>query len=180
MQAAAAIASTSTATRRATCVKTIVFTDIESSTELAAVLGDDVWLDLLFAHEAVVEECADEFDGTVVKSLGDGFMLAFPSPKAAAAFCITLRRNLDADPVLGELLVRAGIHCGSVVPRGNDFFGTTVNTAARVAGQAIGGQTLVSSAVAEALGMTMTVPFADKELKGLPGTYHLSSLIAGE
>ncbi len=177
MTAAATIASTPTTTRRATCVKTIVFTDIESSTELSAALGDDAWLDLLFGHEDVVEVCAAEFNGTVVKSLGDGFMLAFDTPSDAAAFCVTLRRRLDDHPQLGELLIRAGIHCGSVVPRGSDFFGTTVNTAARVAGQAIGGQTLVSADVAAALDITATVPFAQTELKGLPGTYQLSSLV---
>lgn len=178
MHAAAAITPTATTTRRATCVKTIVFTDIESSTELTATMGDDAWLDLLCAHDDLVEACAVEFDGIVVKSLGDGFMMAFPSPAAAAAFCLELRRRLDADVVLGELRVRAGIHCGSVVPRRNDFYGTTVNTAARVSGHAIGGQILVSAAVAEALDASMTVPFENVELKGLPGTHQLSSLVA--
>ncbi len=178
MHAAATITSTPTTTRHAACVKTIVFTDIESSTELTAALGDDAWVDLLIAHDTLVEACAAEFDGTVVKSLGDGFMLAFPSPAAAADFCINLRRRLDDDLALGELRVRAGIHCGSVVPRRNDFFGTTVNTAARVSGQAIGGQTLVSEEVAKLLDVTMTVPFGEVELKGLAGTYQLSSLVA--
>ena len=163
--------------RQAACEMTIVFTDIESSTELTAAFGDEAWLDILIAHDDIVEACADEFDGNVIKSLGDGFMLTFAAPAAAAAFCIELRNRLDECDALEGIRVRAGIHHGSVIPRRGDVYGTAVNTAARVSGQAIGGQTLVSAEVARHLDASSTVPFAAVELKGLEGTHELFSLV---
>ena len=58
---------------------TIAFSDIEGSTELAVRLGDQKWLDLLRWHESVVENAVTREGGRVVKSLGDGHMLVFPS-----------------------------------------------------------------------------------------------------
>lgn len=163
--------------REAAREMTIVFTDIESSTELTATNGDEGWLDLLICHDDIVEACAAEHGGTIVKSLGDGFMLTFDAPSTAAAFCLDLRRRLDDCADLADIRIRAGIHHGSVIPSRGDFYGTAVNTAARVAGQAIGGQTLVSETVARQLDAECTVPFAHVGLKGLPGTYRLSSLV---
>ena len=58
---------------------TIAFSDLEGSTELAVRLGDEKWLDLLRWHDRVVESAVTQENGRVVKSLGDGHMLAFAS-----------------------------------------------------------------------------------------------------
>ncbi len=64
---------------------TLVFTDIESSTALNASFGDKAWLDVLHAHNQVVTSVTLKLGGTVVKGVGDGFMLAFTSARTALA-----------------------------------------------------------------------------------------------
>jgi class 3 adenylate cyclase len=59
---------------------TILFTDIENSTALNERLGDQRWLEVLRAHNAVVRDCICEHGGYEVKSQGDGFMIAYPAP----------------------------------------------------------------------------------------------------
>jgi Adenylate and Guanylate cyclase catalytic domain len=62
---------------------TILFTDIEGSTQLTERLGDDIWLTVLREHNEIVRRQVTEYTGFEVKSQGDGFMLAFPSAKDA-------------------------------------------------------------------------------------------------
>ena len=62
---------------------TILFTDIEGSTELNEALGDQLWLDLLADHDRIIRQEVASSGGVVVKSRGDGFMLAFPSARQA-------------------------------------------------------------------------------------------------
>src|SRR5688572_26660023 len=57
---------------------TILFTDIENSTELNERLGDRRWFELLRAHNAIVRDCVREHGGHEVKARGDGFMIAYP------------------------------------------------------------------------------------------------------
>ena len=70
---------------------TIAFTDIEDSTKLNGLLGDDRWMAVLHAHNELITSATAEFDGTVVKNQGDGFMLAFPSSRRAMASALSTR-----------------------------------------------------------------------------------------
>jgi adenylate cyclase len=89
----------------------------------------------------------------VVKRLGDGLMLSFPSPEAA------VHAALDLVDVPAELRLRAGVHCGLAVQTGDDLIGHDVNIAARVAASATGDQVLATVAVREAVGPLRGVHF---------------------
>ena len=93
---------------------TIVFTDIVSSTERAALLGDDRWRDLLDNHDTIVRHELQRFAGREVNTAGDGFVATFTSPSAAIACADEI---VDAVRVLG-IEVRVGIHAGEVEVRG--------------------------------------------------------------
>ena len=74
---------------------TIVFTDIVDSTVLNSRLGDHAWRDVLRRHDAVVEEATTAQGGTVVKTLGDGSMLAFSSARRAVACAQEIQFGID-------------------------------------------------------------------------------------
>ena len=159
---------------------TIAFSDMESSTELAVRLGDRKWFEFLRWHDRIVAECATNEGGRVVKSLGDGHMLAFSSASRAVRGSINLLRSLrDADE--GEpLRMRIGLHTGDVLRQADDIFGHAVITAARVAAAANGNEILVSSLVHELTRSLGSFQFDEPrvaQLKGLPGDHQLFPVI---
>jgi class 3 adenylate cyclase len=159
---------------------TVLFSDIEDSTALNDRLGDDAWVRLLQAHDKVVKEAVARHRGHIVKSQGDGFMIVFRHAAAAVRAGIEIQdaigrgssRELRREPIR----VRVGIHRGTAIEKDGDFFGRNVAMAARVAGQARGGQILVSDDVRRALRGVEDVVLVDVrevELKGLPGPHRL-------
>jgi adenylate cyclase len=159
---------------------TIAFTDIVDSTVLLTRLGDNVWVDLLGRHNAIIEQCTAAHGGTVVETQGDGSMLAFPSARRAVACAEAIQRDIgrafaDVSP---PVAVRLGVHTGDALHQGDHFFGTTVHYAARVASQALGGEILVSSIVHDLIARP-GINFResrDVELKGLDGRHRLYAL----
>jgi adenylate cyclase len=159
---------------------TIAFSDIEGSTELAVRLGDHNWLDLLRWHDDLVAALATREGGRVVKSLGDGHMLAFPSASGALRSAIEIQRSFQAPHDGVVLRLRIGLHTGEVLRRADDFFGRAVIMAARVAAAARGSEILVSSLVAELTRSLGTFEFGEPraaELKGIPGSHQLFPLV---
>jgi class 3 adenylate cyclase len=158
---------------------TILFSDIEDSTALNEQLGDKSWLKILGAHDEIVRKCVAKHGGHVVKSQGDGFMIAFASPEGAIRSAIEIQRALASGPrrLRGTpITVRIGIHTGPALQRGGDLFGRNVALAARVADQAHGGEILVTADVSAAAAEAEDLVFTDSrevELKGLPGSYTL-------
>ncbi|SPM33549.1 cyclase, partial [Mycobacterium rhizamassiliense] len=155
---------------------TIVFTDIVSSTERAALLGDDRWRDLLDNHDTIVRHELKRFAGREVNTAGDGFVATFRSPSAAIACADCI---VDAVRVLG-IEVRVGIHAGEVEVRGPDVAGMAVHIGARVAAQAGPGEVLVSSTVRDIVTGSRH-RFADRgetALKGVPGLWQLCTLVS--
>ncbi|MCW2814764.1 MAG: Adenylate/guanylate cyclase protein [Nocardioides sp.] len=158
---------------------TIVFSDIEDSTALNERLGDDTWVRVLAAHDALVRSRVERYRGQVVKSFGDGFMIAFRDCEAACRAAVGVQKDLrrTLDPMLrvvAPVRVRIGIHTGPVVSKDNDYFGRNVAMAARVGALATGGEVLATAAVAEALdddAAVELVEMGDVELKGLPGEH---------
>ena len=156
---------------------TIVFTDIVDSTVLTARLGDHAWLDVLRRHNAVIEDATAVRGGKVVKTQGDGSMLAFSSARRGVVCARDIQSGIDrtfadASP---PIRVRIGVHTGDALREADDFFGTTVNYAARVASQALGGEVLVSNLVRELVAGS-GVDFLESrevELKGLDGSHRL-------
>jgi class 3 adenylate cyclase len=151
---------------------TVLFSDIEHSTELTERLGDQRWLEVLEAHNTVVRAQVAEHGGYEVKSQGDGFMIAFPSARHAVRCAIDIQRALARRAANGELplRVRIGIHTGEAIQHDGDFYGKSVILAARIADQARGGEVLVSSLVEQLVEPAGDLRFKDAgeaELKGL-------------
>ena len=153
---------------------TIMFSDIESSAEITARLGDQEWLVVLRAHDRIVRDWVRRHGGRIVKSQGDGFMVSFKSARAAVLAGVAIQQDTrvhgEAHPD-ASLRVRIGIHTGEAISASDgDLFGRHVVLAARIADAAMGGEILVSSLVREiALGRGDLVfgPGRPVNLKGL-------------
>jgi class 3 adenylate cyclase len=154
----------------------ILFTDIVGSTDQAALLGDRRWRLLLDTHDAVCRTVIERHRGRLVKLTGDGVLATFEGPGRAIRCAAALR---DAFDPLG-IQIRAGLHTGEVEVRGDDIGGIGVHVAARVLEHARPGELLVSAAV-PLLVAGSDVEFDDRgvhELKGVPGTWQLYSVLA--
>jgi DNA-binding NarL/FixJ family response regulator/class 3 adenylate cyclase len=127
---------------------TVVFADVEGSTALLERLGQARWLKGLAEYEALLSDRIGKHGGTLVKALGDGHLLAFPSARAALRCAIDVQRVLPLEGA-PDLRVRMGIHTGEPAVREDDLHGRTVVKAARIADLARGGEVLVSSVVRE-------------------------------
>jgi len=155
----------------------IAFSDIEDSTAHNETLGDREWVKVLERHNRLIEKLVVDHDGHVVKAQGDGFMIAFGDTEQAVLCGVGIQRALLKNAgQWADIRVRIGIHIGPSVRRGDDLFGRNVAMAARIAGQAGGGEILVSEAVREALGSVTGIDLCaprEAELKGLLGTHQL-------
>ncbi|WP_245831477.1 adenylate/guanylate cyclase domain-containing protein [Mycobacterium terramassiliense] len=160
----------------------ILFTDIEESTALNERIGDRAWVKLIGSHDKLISGLVRQRSGHVVKSQGDGYMIAFARAEEAVRCGIDVQQALrkDAKRKRGEeIRVRIGIHMGRSVRRGDDLFGRNVAMAARVAAEATGGQILVSEPVRDAVAdrpELQGIRFdegRDVELKGFSGSYRL-------
>ena len=153
----------------------IAFSDIEESTALNERIGDKAWVRLISRHDKMVGRCVKRHHGYVVKSQGDGFMIAFARPEQAVQCSIDVQHELAKQR--NGIRVRIGIHAGKSVRRGDDLFGRNVAMAARVASAADGGEVLVSESVRDACREGADdVEFdggRDVELKGFSGNYRL-------
>jgi class 3 adenylate cyclase len=152
---------------------TILFSDIEASTELNARLGDVRWLELLRAHHAIIRREIREHGGYEVKVQGDGFMIAVPSARRAAQCALAIQHSIDAE--LGghpddPIRVRIGMHTGDAERDEDDFYGRNVALAARIAQHARAGEVLASAVVKQLAESGGDIAFEDErvvELKGL-------------
>jgi class 3 adenylate cyclase len=157
----------------------ILFSDIEESTALNERVGDRAWVKLIGEHDKLVRRLVTGHSGHVVKSQGDGFMIAFARAEQAVRCGIDIQHALQRDEQRKRrngIRVRIGIHMGRSVRRGDDLFGRNVAMAARVASQAGGGEILVSEAVREAVSGCDDIAIdegRDVELKGFAGTHRL-------
>jgi class 3 adenylate cyclase len=118
---------------------TFLFTDLKGSTELYERVGDLVAFDLVKAHFRVLNEIVASEAGAVVKTIGDAVMATFPTPNRAVAAALRMReamRDLNDGRSREDLLLKIGIHEGPclavVLNDRQDYFGSTVNIAARV------------------------------------------------
>lgn len=159
---------------------TILFSDIEGSTDIANRFGDRVWLGLLKEHNKLVRACIRKHRGTEVKTIGDGFMLTFSSSLAGLDCAIAMQEAMArrSDETFGEwpIRIRIGLHAGEVLHSGGDVYGAHVNLAARVASHADGGHILVSGLLYELARPVATVRFSaadEVELKGFDGMHRV-------
>jgi class 3 adenylate cyclase len=154
--------------------RAVMFTDIVGSTEMTARLGDAAALDQVRAHDALVRRGLNTQGGREVKHTGDGIMAAFDQVSNAVRAAADIQRRFAAHNTEASerLSVRIGIHAGEPVEDHNDLFGTTVQLAFRLCGEAEADGVVVSGLVRElceedaarfvALGERRLKGFADK------------------
>ncbi len=152
----------------------ILFTDVGAYS--GALNGNEAGiLSLLEEHNRLLRAAVDRHDGRVVKTMGDGFMVEFPSATAAVSCALDAQRAFARhNTAAGEdrqILVRMGVHAGEVAVRPDeDLLGLTVNVAARLEQEAPIGRVCVSDPV---LGMVRhkvsaaVEPLGVRELKGV-------------
>jgi class 3 adenylate cyclase len=124
---------------------TFLFTDVEGSTRWWEDYPDEMALALRI-HDGVLRGAIEANRGEVFATGGDGFAVAFNDPVDAVAAALDAQEGL-ARAAWGEavrLQARMGMHTGAAEARGGDYFGPTLNRAARLMGAGHGGQVLVS------------------------------------
>ena len=152
-------------------IASIMFTDIVNSSRLASILGDRLWSSEIARHFSELRKIIENADGQFVKSLGDGTMSSFPEPVGAlrAARAILKATEQTDGPAI---TLRIGIHSGSVVQTRDDFFGTVVNKAARIAALASPGEIQVSDTTRKMAGNAENFCFSrttSVQLEGFEG-----------
>jgi adenylate cyclase len=125
---------------------TFIFADIAGFTALTEAHGDEAALELIGRFSDAVEAELAPIAGEHVKTIGDAVMLRVPDPADAIRLGLWITRDALRDH--GSPAVRAGLHHGPAIHRAGDYFGTTVNIAARVSAVATGGETLVTGTTA--------------------------------
>jgi eukaryotic-like serine/threonine-protein kinase len=164
---------------------TLLFSDIVDSTPLNEAIGDAKWMEILRAHNTVIEEQVRAHGGHVVKTMGDGYMIAFRSASAGLRCALAIQGAFSAlspeSSILAPVRVRMGLHTGEMQRSGDDLFGRHVNMGARVASQATGGQVLVSSLLKELVAPSGEFAFdqgREVELKGLAGSHRVFAVLS--
>jgi class 3 adenylate cyclase len=135
---------------------TFLFTDLKGSTALYERVGDLVAYDLVRQHFGVLHEIVASETGAVVKTIGDAVMATFPTPDRAIAAALQMREamtRINAERGNEDLLLKIGIHEGPCLAvrlnNSQDYFGQTVNIAARVQGLASSRAIFVTQPVVE-------------------------------
>lgn len=158
---------------------TVAFTDIEGSTRLVEALGDESARALFREHDQIVREVVVDHEGVEVEREGDSFMLAFAGVRRALACASGIQRALDREGPKG-VRVRIGLNTGEVIAEADRYFGRAVFVASRVAGQAAGGEVLVSEITRALAGDGGEFRFRERgacELRGLKGPHRLYELV---
>jgi adenylate cyclase len=150
----------------------VCFLDITGYTRLTEERGDAAAADLAARLAGLVRRSALEHGGTPVKWLGDGVMFYFRAPADAVLAAVEMVEGVGRQ---GLPPAHVGIHAGPVVFQEGDYFGRTVNLAARIAEYARPGEVLVSQEVVDAAdnGPVTFTEIGPVELKGVPGTLRL-------
>ena len=148
---------------------TVLFTDIVGSTDKAAELGDEQWLDLLHVHDRLTAEHIERFRGEMIEHTGDGILATFDGPARAVTCGIRLSQAVQR---LG-IDIRVGMHTGEIEKRNGHIGGIAVHIAARVMSRAQDGGVAVSSTVKDLVtgsGFSFRST-GTHQLKGVPGQW---------
>ncbi len=125
---------------------TFLFADIAGFTALTEAHGDEQAVQLVEEFAAAVQGELPRVDGEYVKAVGDALMLRVPDPGDAIRLGLWITHNAMGGHQAPS--VRVGGNHGSAVERGGDYFGATINVAARVSALAAGGEVLVTGPTA--------------------------------
>ncbi len=155
---------------------TFLFTDVEGSTKLWAADKDAMSASLL-VHDSILREAIEGNGGYVFTTAGDSFAAAFArASDAVRAASESQRALMDATWPGPTLRVRMGLHLGEAEERGGDYFGTVVNTAARVEAAGHGGQVLLTEPVRIAAGVTDVTDLGLRSLRDVAEPLRLFQL----
>ncbi|TAL19178.1 hypothetical protein EPN90_04385 [Patescibacteria group bacterium] len=153
---------------------TVMFTDIKNYTVKSSEKTREELLGLLEEHDRLVRPVFEKFGGTVVKTIGDAFLVTFESPTDAVLCGMEIQRILKAHNASAHpnerIEVRVAINSGEVTVKDNDVFGEPVNIAARIEGIAEVNEIYFTEAVYLAMNKA-EVPSAEvgvRHLKGIP------------
>ncbi len=157
---------------------TFLFTDIEGSTRQWETHGDDM-PEALRLHDVVMRSTVEAFHGYVFSTAGDAFAAAFGRAREAVEAAVAIQRRLAKiqwAPV--SMRVRMGLHTGEADERNGDYFGPSLNRAARVMAAAHGGQVLASGVTASLVGdrlpdRVLLVDLGEHRLKDLDAPEHI-------
>jgi class 3 adenylate cyclase/tetratricopeptide (TPR) repeat protein len=158
---------------------TILFTDLEGSTALQALRGDRAANEVVRKAEDLARAHVAAHGGRVVKSIGDGLMVAFGSPRQGVRCAVEINRSLAEHAAAMPQLacrMRAGLHTGEVLATGDDLHGAAVSAAARICAVAEGSEVLVSDVVRQLCGTLPGISFTSRgrfALKGFPERWPL-------
>jgi adenylate cyclase len=129
---------------------TFLFADMAGFTALTEVMGDREAVTVAEEFFAEARAVLDEHGAQEVKTIGDALMIHATDPAQAIRLGLRLAHEIGVRH--GFPSVRVGLHTGEAIPRGGDWFGATVNLAARVSGAAAGGEVLLTEATRAAAG----------------------------
>jgi class 3 adenylate cyclase len=139
----------------------LLFSDLKGSTALYQSIGDASAYHLVRDHFAFMAKVIREHEGAIVKTIGDAVMAAFVSPRQAVAAAIDIQRQIAAfnreshveEGTSPPIVIKLGVHSGPTIAvtlnDRLDYFGSTVNMAARLQGQSVGGDIVLSTSVAD-------------------------------
>ena len=150
---------------------TVLFTDIVSSTERAAALGDGAWTRTLDRHDSLVAREVERHRGRKINPTGDGILATFDGPARAVRCAQAICQGVQS---LG-IEVRAGLHTGEIELRDADIGGIAVHIGQRVSALAGPSEVLVSSTVKDLVAGS-GITFADRGshvLKGVPDEWRV-------
>lgn len=163
-------------------LKTFMFTDIVSSTNLVEAIGDEAWENVQAWHDQALRGLFNEHCGEEIKQIGDGFFVAFDNPFDAVECAVGIQRRLAEHRASHGFApqVRIGLHSVEATRKGQDYSGKGVHEAARIGALAGGGEILASSEVIGAARARFPVSESRKvELKGVSEPIEVSSIDAG-
>jgi serine/threonine protein kinase/class 3 adenylate cyclase len=134
---------------------TVLFTDVVGSTSFFERNGDTAGLVMIHRHDELAARAIQQYEGKVVKTIGDSAMAEFPNPGSAVRAAVEIERQfLKLNLTLPEdqrVEVRIGIHTGVGFRKGNDLFGDVVNVTARIVKRTAPAQILISRPMYEAI-----------------------------
>ena len=170
-----------------------LFTDLKGSTEMYERLGDAQAFALVKEHFYIMERLVREHNGAIVKTIGDAVMAVFTDPRDALRTAVEMIEAFDdletAEKLKNAIIVKVGIHHGPCIAvtlnERIDYFGTTVNIAARVQGLSDGRDVMASGAIFDESNAAeyleekgwSSEPFTTS-LKGLKSSYQVHKLHA--
>lgn len=157
---------------------TFLFADLAGFTALTEAHGDEDSADLAGEFFALVAKLAAEQGAEVIKTIGDAVMLRADSAADAVTLAVRIVDEVGAQH--GFPSIRVGLHTGPAAERAGDWFGATVNTAARVSALASGGQVLLTDTTRQASGPVEHVEFRERGRHGLKNVTEPVAIYAAE